>query len=147
MAYSYARRARRKEEPFGEYPDLAAAGTPITGSENYGGRLSFIGATNYDQKFHPSTKITGKLLWETTLPLQPATQRLLCTRPGEGSLSSWRPAVESHRMTAQPACMRRSRCQNSARRRRGALSSVFARTAARSPQERRACCFADSFAA
>ena len=60
--------------PFGEYPDLAAKGVPITGSENYGGPvvtaggLLFIAATNFDRKFHAFDKATGKLLWETTLP-------------------------------------------------------------------------------
>jgi quinoprotein glucose dehydrogenase len=60
--------------PFGEYPELAAKGIRDTGSENYGGPivtvngLLFIGATNYDKKFRVFDKITGKLLWETTLP-------------------------------------------------------------------------------
>lgn len=60
--------------PFGEYPELAAQGMRNTGSENYGGPvvtaggLIFIGATNYDKKFHVFDKSTGKLLWETTLP-------------------------------------------------------------------------------
>ena len=44
--------------PLGEYPELAAAGMKNTGSENYGGPVVtaggvvFIGATNYDRKFH-----------------------------------------------------------------------------------------------
>jgi quinoprotein glucose dehydrogenase len=60
--------------PFGEYPELAAKGMRETGSENYGGPivtkngLLFIGATNYDKKFRVFDKLTGKLLWETTLP-------------------------------------------------------------------------------
>jgi quinoprotein glucose dehydrogenase len=60
--------------PFGEYPELAAKGLKNTGSENYGGGvvtaggLFFIGATNYDAKFHAFDKSNGKLLWETTLP-------------------------------------------------------------------------------
>ncbi|HEX5082609.1 MAG TPA: PQQ-binding-like beta-propeller repeat protein [Blastocatellia bacterium] len=60
--------------PFGEYPELAAKGIGATGSENYGGPivtangLLFIGATNYDKKFRVFDKMTGKLLWETTLP-------------------------------------------------------------------------------
>lgn len=60
--------------PFGEYPELAAQGIKNTGTENYGGPLVtaggllFIGATNYDKKFHAFDKATGKLLWETTLP-------------------------------------------------------------------------------
>jgi len=60
--------------PFGEYPELAAKGLKNTGTENYGGPvvsaggLLFIGATNYDKKFHVFDKSTGELLWETTLP-------------------------------------------------------------------------------
>jgi len=60
--------------PFGEYPELAAKGMRNTGSENYGGAvvtaggLLFIGATNFDRKFHAYDKLTGKLLWETVLP-------------------------------------------------------------------------------
>lgn len=60
--------------PFGEYPELAAQGLTNTGSENYGGPivtgggLLFIGATNFDRKFHAYDKATGRLLWDTTLP-------------------------------------------------------------------------------
>jgi quinoprotein glucose dehydrogenase len=60
--------------PFGEFPELAAKGLTNTGSDNYGGPvvtasgLLFIGATNFDRKFHVYDKLTGKLLWETTLP-------------------------------------------------------------------------------
>lgn len=60
--------------PFGEYPELAAKGIKDTGTENYGGPavtaggLVFIGATNFDRKFHAFDKTTGRLLWETTLP-------------------------------------------------------------------------------
>ncbi len=60
--------------PFGEFPELAARGLRNTGTENYGGAvvtaggLLFIGATNHDRKFHAYDKLTGKLLWETTLP-------------------------------------------------------------------------------
>ena len=60
--------------PLGEYPELAAKGLRDTGSENYGGPLVtstglvFIGATNFDRKFHAFDKATGKLLLETTLP-------------------------------------------------------------------------------
>jgi len=60
--------------PFGEYPELAAAGIKDTGSENYGGPLVtaggllFIAATNYDKKFRAFDKASGKLLWETVLP-------------------------------------------------------------------------------
>jgi quinoprotein glucose dehydrogenase len=59
---------------FGEYPALVAQGMTNTGSENYGGPIVtaggivFIGATNFDRKFHAFDKATGKLLWETTLP-------------------------------------------------------------------------------
>ncbi len=58
--------------PLGEYPDL---GLKNTGTENYGGPivtaggLVFIAATNFDRKFHAFDKATGKLLWESTLPL------------------------------------------------------------------------------
>ena len=60
--------------PFGEYPKLAAEGLKNTGTDNYGGAivtangLLIIGATTYDNKFHVYDKLTGKLLWETTLP-------------------------------------------------------------------------------
>jgi quinoprotein glucose dehydrogenase len=60
--------------PFGEYPELAAKGLKNTGSDNYGGPvvtaggLLFIGATSFDKKFHAYDKLTGALLWETTLP-------------------------------------------------------------------------------
>jgi quinoprotein glucose dehydrogenase len=60
--------------PFGEYPELAAKGVKNTGTENYGGPivtaggLLFIGATNFDRKFHAFDKATGELLWETLLP-------------------------------------------------------------------------------
>jgi quinoprotein glucose dehydrogenase len=60
--------------PFGEYPELVAKGLRNTGTENYGGPvvtaggLVFIGASNFDRKFHAFDKATGKLLWETTLP-------------------------------------------------------------------------------
>lgn len=72
--------------PFGEYPELAAQGMKNTGTENYGGPivtaggLLFIGATNYDKKFHAFDKSTGELLWETTLPFAgnatPATYQI-----------------------------------------------------------------------
>ena len=66
--------AIRWKIPFGEYPELAAKGLTNTGSDNYGGPvvtaggLVFIGATNFDKKFRAFDKLTGKLLWETTLP-------------------------------------------------------------------------------
>lgn len=58
----------------GEYPELAAKGMKNTGTENYGGPvvtaggLVFIGASDFDKKFHAFDKATGELLWETTLP-------------------------------------------------------------------------------
>jgi quinoprotein glucose dehydrogenase len=61
--------------PFGEYPELAAKGMKDTGTENYGGPvvtaggLVFIAATNFDRKFRAFDKATGRLLWETTLPM------------------------------------------------------------------------------
>ena len=60
--------------PFGEFPELAAKGLKNTGSDNYGGPvvtasgLLFIGATNFDKKFRAYDKLSGELLWETTLP-------------------------------------------------------------------------------
>ncbi|MGD8331469.1 MAG: pyrroloquinoline quinone-dependent dehydrogenase [Acidobacteriota bacterium] len=60
--------------PFGEFPELAAQGLTSTGSDNYGGPvvtasgLLFIGATNFDNKFHAFDALTGELLWEATLP-------------------------------------------------------------------------------
>jgi quinoprotein glucose dehydrogenase len=64
----------RWQIPFGEYPELVAKGLRNTGSDNYGGPvvtasgLLFIGATNFDRKFHAYDKNTGALLWETVLP-------------------------------------------------------------------------------
>ena len=66
--------AIRWKIPFGEYPELAAKGMKNTGSDNYGGPvvtaggLLFIGATNFDRKFRAYDKLSGTLLWETTLP-------------------------------------------------------------------------------
>ena len=60
--------------PLGEYPELVAKGMTNTGSDNYGGPivtaggLLFIAATNFDKKFRAFDKLTGELLWETTLP-------------------------------------------------------------------------------
>jgi quinoprotein glucose dehydrogenase len=60
--------------PFGEIPELVEKGIRNTGTENYGGPVVtsggvlFIAATNHDRKFHAFDKITGKLLFETTLP-------------------------------------------------------------------------------
>jgi quinoprotein glucose dehydrogenase len=66
--------AMRWRIPLGEVPELAASGMKDTGSDNYGGPvvtasgLLFIGATNFDKKFRAFDKLTGELLWETTLP-------------------------------------------------------------------------------
>ena len=40
----------------------------ITRTSVTAGGLLFIGATNFDKKFHAYDKLTGRLLWETTLP-------------------------------------------------------------------------------
>ncbi|HEY8995397.1 MAG TPA: PQQ-binding-like beta-propeller repeat protein, partial [Lacunisphaera sp.] len=59
--------------PFGEYPDLAAAGMPPTGAENYGGPLVtaggllFIGASR-DEHFRAYDPKTGRELWKVKLP-------------------------------------------------------------------------------
>jgi quinoprotein glucose dehydrogenase len=64
----------RWQKPLGEYPELVAKGMRDTGSDNYGGPLVtaggllFIAATNFDRKFRAFDKLTGELLWETTLP-------------------------------------------------------------------------------
>jgi quinoprotein glucose dehydrogenase len=66
--------AMRWKIPLGEVPELAAKGLTNTGSDNYGGPVVtaggvvFIAATNFDKKFRAFDKLTGKLLWETTLP-------------------------------------------------------------------------------
>ena len=60
--------------PLGEYPALVKEGLKDTGSENYGGPvvtaggLVFIAATNHDRKMRAFDKMTGALLWETTMP-------------------------------------------------------------------------------
>jgi quinoprotein glucose dehydrogenase len=59
--------------PLGEYPELTKRGTPVTGTENYGGPLVtegglvFIAATR-DEKLRAFNKYTGKIVWETKLP-------------------------------------------------------------------------------
>lgn len=64
----------RWQKPLGEYPELVAKGLKDTGSDNYGGPivtaggLLFIAATNFDRKFRAFDKLTGEMLWETTLP-------------------------------------------------------------------------------
>ncbi|HTV77169.1 MAG TPA: PQQ-binding-like beta-propeller repeat protein [Steroidobacteraceae bacterium] len=60
--------------PLGEYPQLAAEGLAVTGTENYGGPLAtaggliLIGATVFDHKLRALDSATGRLLWETELP-------------------------------------------------------------------------------
>lgn len=60
--------------PFGEYPELVAAGLKDTGSESYGGGIAtanglfFIAATIFDRKLRAFESATGKLVWETELP-------------------------------------------------------------------------------
>ena len=57
----------------GEHEALTRRGIPTTGTEQYGGPivtaggLVFIAATQ-DEKFRAFDKLTGKLLWQTTLP-------------------------------------------------------------------------------
>ena len=59
--------------PLGEHEALTRRGMPTTGTEQYGGPivtaggLVFIAATQ-DEKFRAFDKLTGKLLWQTTLP-------------------------------------------------------------------------------
>jgi quinoprotein glucose dehydrogenase len=61
--------------PLGEYPELTAKGVPATGSENYGGPvitaggLVFIGASVFDHKMRAFDSRSGKLLWQTVLPV------------------------------------------------------------------------------
>jgi glucose dehydrogenase len=59
--------------PFGDAPQLAAAGVRGTGTPSLGGAittaggLTFIGATN-DARFRAFDTSSGKVLWETALP-------------------------------------------------------------------------------
>ncbi|MDB4889984.1 MAG: Pyrrolo-quinoline quinone repeat-containing protein [Gemmatimonadetes bacterium] len=59
--------------PLGDHPELATAGAPPTGTEQYGGPivtaggLVFIAATQ-DAKIRAFDKSTGALLWEAPLP-------------------------------------------------------------------------------
>lgn len=60
--------------PLGEYPELTAKGIPATGTENYGGPAVTAGgilfiAASRDGKFRAFNKRTGKLLWQTDLPV------------------------------------------------------------------------------
>ena len=60
----------------GRVSRAGGAGMKNTGTENYGGPvvtaggLVFIGATNFDKKFHAFDKATGALLWETDATLR-----------------------------------------------------------------------------
>ena len=59
--------------PFGEYPELAARAsrTPAattTAARRHRGRPALHRRDDFDRKFHAFDKLTGKLLWETTLP-------------------------------------------------------------------------------
>lgn len=65
---------QRWQVPLGEFPELAAAGVPTTGTENYGGPvvtaggIVFIGATAYDSTFRAFDADTGALLWKAAIP-------------------------------------------------------------------------------
>ncbi|WP_158861129.1 outer membrane protein assembly factor BamB family protein [Lunatibacter salilacus] len=59
--------------PFGEYPELAKKGIPITGTTSYGGPLVTAGglviiAGTKDEKIRAFDKNTGITLWEFQLP-------------------------------------------------------------------------------
>jgi quinoprotein glucose dehydrogenase len=59
--------------PLGEYPALTAQGTPITGTENYGGAIITAGGLLFcsgtrDAKIRAFDKDTGKELWFGKLP-------------------------------------------------------------------------------
>lgn len=61
------------QKPLGEYPELAAKGVPITGSENYGGAIVTAGGLLFcsgtrDNKIRAFDKDTGNELWESALP-------------------------------------------------------------------------------
>ncbi|RYY14063.1 MAG: pyrroloquinoline quinone-dependent dehydrogenase, partial [Chitinophagaceae bacterium] len=59
--------------PLGEYSELSQKGIPVTGTEGYGGPvvtkggLVFIAASK-DSKIRAFDKLTGKVLWEASLP-------------------------------------------------------------------------------
>lgn len=60
--------------PVGEYRELTERGIPPTGTEGYGGPLVTRGglvfiAASKDAKFRAFDKKTGKVLWETELPV------------------------------------------------------------------------------
>lgn len=59
--------------PHGEYPELAAAGVPKTGTENYGGPIVTAGGLVFcagarDNKLWAYDKDTGAVLWSAKLP-------------------------------------------------------------------------------
>jgi len=59
--------------PLGEFKELTNKGVSITGTENYGGGIVtkgglFLIAATKDNMFRAFDKMSGKLLWETTLP-------------------------------------------------------------------------------
>jgi quinoprotein glucose dehydrogenase len=59
--------------PLGEYPELAAQGTPVTGTENYGGAIITAGGLLFcsgtrDAKIRAFDKDTGTELWSGKLP-------------------------------------------------------------------------------
>ena len=59
--------------PLGEYPELAARGTPKTGTENYGGAIVTAGGLLFcsgtrDSKIRAFDKDNGAELWSGTLP-------------------------------------------------------------------------------
>jgi quinoprotein glucose dehydrogenase len=61
------------KKPLGEYPELAARGTPVTGTENYGGAIVTAGGLLFcsgtrDNKIRAFDKTTGEELWSATLP-------------------------------------------------------------------------------
>ncbi len=101
--------------PFGEYPELIAAGEPQTGSESYGGPvvtasgLLFIAAT-LDEKIRAYDKTDGTLLWEAKLPAAgyatPATysvngKQYLVIAAGGGKLG--RPSGDAYVAFALPS--------------------------------------------
>jgi quinoprotein glucose dehydrogenase len=89
--------------PLGEHVELTARGIPRTGTENFGGSivtaggLVFIAGTR-DERIHAFDKLTGKLLWEASLPAggyaTPCTfqvngrQYLVIAAGGAGKLST-----------------------------------------------------------
>ncbi len=101
--------------PFCEFPDLAAKGLKSTGSDNNGvsvvtaGGLLFIGATNFDKEFHAYDRLTGELLWETTLPAAGNATPSICGIHGRQYLVivCGRERTAPHRAAASS----RSRCR------------------------------------